>query len=235
MHFAQQYNEIKKNYRSLKLIEKLVVWMRFKFAPFEEIERAIPSRGKLLDLGCGYGVYSYFLALRHPYLYILGIDPSGERIERAQNVFLKPENLEFRQGRINELGEAVFDAIILTDVIYYLSEEQQSELIKLCQEKLKNDGVLIIKTMSKDDHFKYLLMTFIAKINTIIARLAGLLPKFKAFSRNTFGERTILPIFYHSSEFAQILKNTGWQVEINDNVSASDMHPSVLFICRKVR
>ncbi len=235
MQFVQQYNEIKKNYHSLKLIEKLVVWMRFRFAPFAEIEQIIPLRGKLLDLGCGYGVYSYFLARRHPHLYILGIDPSGERIERAKNVFSKPENLEFLQGRIDDLGQNDFDVITLVDVIYFLNEEQQKEIMHLCKEKLKNDGVLIIKTMSKNQRFKYLLMTLVAKINTIIFRVASLSPKFKAFASKTYGERKILPKFYSSSEFTQILKSAGWQVEIVDSFSSFDIHPSVLFVCRKTK
>ncbi len=197
MKFISYFKKIKNNYCSLTFAEKFIIWLRFKFAPLELIMRQIPSEGKLLDLGCGFGVFSYLFAFERPRLKILGIDPSGQRIERAKKVLAMPGNLEFRQGFVENLNDNNFDAITLIDVVYYLSEEQQIKILASCYERMRNGGILIIKTMDKSQRFKYFFMSLIAKINTAISWFAAYLPKKFTFSLNKiYGQRKTLPKLY---------------------------------------
>ena len=157
MRFAKEYKKIKSNYRSLTFFEKFIIWMRLSITPLQEILELIPSRGKLLDLGCGFGIFSYFLAQKYPELEIIGIDPSEERIELANNVFSKPENLRFCQGEIKDFVERDFNATLLIDVEYLLSREELIEMLKQCYEKTRADGVLIIKTMNRNRYIRHFL------------------------------------------------------------------------------
>jgi 2-polyprenyl-3-methyl-5-hydroxy-6-metoxy-1,4-benzoquinol methylase len=232
MQFSDDYRKIAGNYRNLTWIEKFIVWTRFKVIPIKEIIREIPLEGKILDLGCGFGVFSYFFAFRYPRLSVEGIDPSRQRIGRAKNVFFMPNNLKFFQGHVDDPKENDFAAIVLIDVICYLTEEQQIAVLKKCYEKIKDDGVLIIKTMNKAHLFKYLLMAFITKINTFFSIFSDLLPQGISVEINkVFGQRKVQPRFYFPSEFKTLLESAGWKVKICDIVSSN--YPDIIYFCRK--
>ena len=45
--------------------------------------RLIPNEGRVLDLGCGFGLFTLYDAMTHPHTQFTGIDLSGERIRLA--------------------------------------------------------------------------------------------------------------------------------------------------------
>jgi ubiquinone/menaquinone biosynthesis C-methylase UbiE len=76
-----------------------------------------PEPGRILDAGCGTGDFSIGLAAGlHPNSSILGIDPSGERIEiaRAKARLQKIERLNFQVGEIETTGlrDNEFDLVV---------------------------------------------------------------------------------------------------------------------------
>src|SRR5437868_1335466 len=48
--------------------------LRLKICPFEEVARHVPARGRVLELGCGYGLLSNLLALEGPARQVEGFD-----------------------------------------------------------------------------------------------------------------------------------------------------------------
>ncbi|MCD8015181.1 MAG: methyltransferase [Lachnospiraceae bacterium] len=54
--------------------------------------------GDILDIGCGNGILSGFLAFRHPALSVTGTDCSGSALSVAREISerMKPENISFR-------------------------------------------------------------------------------------------------------------------------------------------
>jgi len=225
MKFLKEYKQIKNNYCSLNSIERFIVWMRFKITPLEKLLDLIPDQGKLLDLGCGFGLFSYFFAQKYPNLRVIGVDPSEGRIKLANNVFLKPENLKFYQSKIEDLKEDDFDAIILIDVIYLLPSGDLIKTLKICREKLNKGGVLIIKTMNKAHFFRYL---FSVVTPTLINKLLSI-SHFKIF-----GSREEDPRYYRPGEFKDILKKAGWEdVEIWDLPLRFFIYPHIIYSCRK--
>ena len=63
---------------------RLYVWMKMVLVPYEQISRFVPKSGEILDIGCGYGVLSIFLALESFHRRILGIDPNAARIRAIE-------------------------------------------------------------------------------------------------------------------------------------------------------
>ncbi len=42
----------------------LYAYLRWRLCPFEEIESHIPKEGKIIDVGCGYGLLAKYMILR---------------------------------------------------------------------------------------------------------------------------------------------------------------------------
>lgn len=225
MEFSKEYEQIKNNYRSLSFIERFIVWMRFKITPLKKLLDLIPEQGKLLDLGCGFGIFSYFLAQKYPGLEIVGIDPSGERIKLANNVFSKPKNLRFYQGETKDLAEKDFNGTLLIDVEYLLSYEELIETLKQCYEKTSLGGILIIKTMNRARFFRHLLA-----ISTPI-----LIGKILSIFRFTiFGFRKRKPHYYRPEAFKKTLKEAGWRlVGVYDLPMKFFIYPHIVYFCKK--
>jgi SAM-dependent methyltransferase len=87
------------------------------------LRRALGTGGRILDLGCGTGEHSRFLAAQG--FEVVGVDASPSMIEKAVETPV-PENLRFVQGDIGEVGalvEGQFDgAICLGNTLPHLQD-----------------------------------------------------------------------------------------------------------------
>ncbi len=110
----------------------------------------LPEKGKVLDIGCGYGFLCYMLNYRSPDLKITGIDYDEEKIEIAQNNWSHTENLSFHYADAMNFELQEYDAIILSDVLHYLQQTQQELLIDNCIRHLNPGGVLLIRDGMRD-------------------------------------------------------------------------------------
>jgi GT2 family glycosyltransferase/SAM-dependent methyltransferase len=102
---------------------------------------------KVLDLACGEGYGSFFLAKNARC--VLGIDIYPETIQHASKAYPK-DNLEFKEGSILDIpvsGSKIFDVIVCFEALEHLDEHTKlmSEIMRL----LKDDGLLIISTPNK--------------------------------------------------------------------------------------
>jgi uncharacterized protein len=110
----------------------------------------IPLKGRILDIGCGYGFMSYMLQMLAPGRDIIGYDHDEEKIETASHCFSKNGNIHFLQVDIRNLQPGPADAIILSDVLHYLTPEQQNHLVHGCMDALRPGGVLLIRDGDRD-------------------------------------------------------------------------------------
>lgn len=100
----------------------------------------------ILDLGCGYGEFSFMMAdqLNHSKITALDVDP--ERIQKVQ--FAKSQmglrNVEVYEGKIETYPrQKHFDFIFSVDVFEHIYENEMP--FKPCFEKLKEGGYLLVK------------------------------------------------------------------------------------------
>ena len=110
----------------------------------------IPSSGKILDLGCGYGFLSYMLGYLAPDRVITGIDYDEAKIEIGANGYLKPEKLSLLHEDVRNFPEDSYNAIILSDVLHYLSPEDQTNLLERCFLNLSPGGIFVIRDGIKE-------------------------------------------------------------------------------------
>ena len=122
------------------------------YQPYNEL---IPRKGEILDLGCGYGFISYMLGYTAPERKITGVDYDSEKIRVAANCITKNANINFFCEDIThyELGRK--DAILLSDVLHYLPQASQEDLLIRCMESLNPGGMMLIRDADTDQEHRH--------------------------------------------------------------------------------
>ncbi|MBI3518464.1 MAG: 1-acyl-sn-glycerol-3-phosphate acyltransferase [Bacteroidetes bacterium] len=117
---------------------------------YELFESLMPKTGKIVDVGCGYGFLPYMLMFKGRQREILGVDYDDEKITVADNCVDKSDKLSFDVGDVTVYDFPQADGFIISDVLHYLKEEQQVQVIENCVAKLNKGGVLVIRDADKD-------------------------------------------------------------------------------------
>lgn len=128
---------------------------RHLLCPFSAIEARVPERGRVLDLGCGHGLFSAIMATASPERSILGVDPSPAKIRVAGTLAAKLPNVRFLQGTVDDVAESGFDAVTIMDVLYLLPEAEKLKIMQRCRELLRPGGRLVLKTNDTHPAWKF--------------------------------------------------------------------------------
>lgn len=119
----------------------LFSFIRFWDAPIVEFEKHIPQKGTFVELGCGDGILSNYLALSSKERLIMGVDSDKKRIEIAKRGL---ENAKYRMGDIRKIDIPNSDGIIISHVLHHLSShKEQEDLLKICKKNLIKEEVYI--------------------------------------------------------------------------------------------
>lgn len=144
-----------RRYRGQSLGIRGFVLARHLLAPLARVLAAVPERGRILDVGCGHGLFTNAMALGSAGRDVLGVDPSGAKIQVARASADGLANVRYLQGTVQEIGERGFDAIAILDVLYLLPVEEKLALLRAVRERLAPDGVFIAKTNDTRPPWKY--------------------------------------------------------------------------------
>jgi SAM-dependent methyltransferase len=106
------------------------------------------ARGSVLDVGCGFG--AMLARLRSDFEQLHGIELSAEAVARGAERY---PFITFEQGSIDALertnaGHGRFDAIIFSDVLYYVEEADKRTSLRWIAEHLHRDGFAFIAAYS---------------------------------------------------------------------------------------
>ncbi len=113
---------------------------------------------RVLDLGCGHGLFSMFLASQFKDLQVIGLDHDGARVQAAKKAAAQFQNLNLVQGDLTSspLDHGIFDAIFVIDVMHYFSYEAQKLIVERLDGVLdKASGVLLIRELAQEKNFSY--------------------------------------------------------------------------------
>jgi len=141
----------------LPLFPRIYLRLRPLIIPFEIIEKQVPNKGNVVDVGCGFGIFANFLATHSKERNVIGIDLNKKRINLANEIFGDLPNLIFFDGDITEIKIPKADVITAVDVLHHIpSKELQLKLLLSCYSVLSDDGKLIIKDLDTKPFWKYL-------------------------------------------------------------------------------
>jgi ubiquinone/menaquinone biosynthesis C-methylase UbiE len=178
-------------------------WDNFKFF-FE----GIPSRAKVLDLGCGNGRFNEFLEGKD----YTGLDKSGELIKKAKEKYPK-QNFLVGDALNLPFEDNSFDYVISIAVIHHMpTKKTRKKFLKEIKRVLKSEGEARISTWNyleskKSLYFKNLFKKVIGKI----AFRDVFIPW-----HNQNGE-VITKRYYHFftiKELRKLFKKTEWKTKI---------------------
>lgn len=144
-----------RQYRGQPLGIRGFVLARHLLAPVARILDAMPPAGRLLDVGCGHGLFANALALGSPARRVLGVDPSAAKIEIARASATGLPNVRYVQGVVQAIEEDGFDGISILDVLYLLPIEEKLAVLRACRERIAQSGVLVLKTNDTAPAWKY--------------------------------------------------------------------------------
>ena len=173
--------------------------------------RLIPAQGQITDIGCGFGPLCYMLSLLSEDREILGIDYDEDKIALAQHGWLRNEHLQFRHGNALEYPLPESDVFILNDMLHYMSYEHQRTLLLKCADRLRSQGMIIIRDGNSANTSKHRLTRFTELLSTRIFN----------FNRTT-GEL----YFTTETQLREIAVTCGMNVEIipNDKYTSNTIY-----------
>lgn len=123
------------------------------------------AKGKLLEVGCGEGLFLTRLATEYPQLEIWGIDSSNIRLKDAQaqlkQLQLKNVNLSLQEAGQLDFGAESFDRVVCINVIFNLqSRDTVSQVIQEFSRVCKKGGRLILDFRNAKNPLLYLKYKF---------------------------------------------------------------------------
>ena len=196
---------------------RLFVRLRSLLGPLEVLENWVPQKGNILDVGCGHGLFTNYMALRAPSRNIVGVDPSPAKIEVAKRTESKVPNVHYLLGDINDVLKGQrFDAITIVEVLYLIPEAKQREILSICHQLLSDSGILVLKTQDTRPRWRYL-WTYMQE--SIVVRVG--------LTRGGNGLH-FLPV----PKVRQILEETGFLVEYH-RLPSRIAYPNIAFVCRR--
>lgn len=119
----------------------------------EKLKKYLPSSGKLLDVGCGAGIFLDVMKKNGWDVY--GQDTSPFAVEYCRKNGYKVFNSSLDKI---DLPDNNFDVITILDVIAHI--KNPLSYLKTCRRALKPDGILIIKTPNHTDFLFYIARFF---------------------------------------------------------------------------
>ena len=135
---------------------------------YQLFNRLIPVQGQITDIGCGFGPLCYMLSMLSEDRDILGIDYDEDKIALAQHGWLRNEHLQFRHGNALEYPLPESDVFILNDMLHYMSYEHQRTLLLKCADRLRSQGMIIIRDGNSANTSKHRLTRFTELLSTRI-------------------------------------------------------------------
>ncbi|MEK7084200.1 MAG: class I SAM-dependent methyltransferase [Patescibacteria group bacterium] len=156
LDFVNAKKTVKKLYQGLGW-PSLFCAIRFFTAPYARLASQIPQNqnGLIIDLGCGYGLFSNLLGVLFPDRQILGLELDKEKMKYADRGL---PNVCFDHADITKTNLTKADCILLVHVLHHLnSYEEQETLIRSCVETLVIGGMLIICEVTRRPWWKFLL------------------------------------------------------------------------------
>ncbi len=179
----------------------------------EEIGQYLPKRGRVLDLGCGFGFFSLYFAAREPGRSMLGIDINARRIadanEAARRMGLENARYEVADAARWDTAES-FDAAYLLDLLHHLPQQEVPPFLERLRARLRPGGTLIVKEVEDRPRWKMLFTLWLDRL------MVGWKEPIR---------------YWPPSEMLALLESLGFDVKVH-RMRDWLPYPHILYVCR---
>jgi SAM-dependent methyltransferase len=126
-------------------VEQFVHW-KLKLDPmFPVLDSVVPRHGLVLDLGCGYGLATHWLAYTTDARQFFGVDYDHDKIRIAHQTAARNECIRFETHDILEWDYPECDTVLLLDVLHYWTPEKQQQILDKARRALRPGGTLVLR------------------------------------------------------------------------------------------
>ena len=145
--------------RCLPRLERAYAYARFSIMRpklLSVMDLLLPDGGRILDVGCGFGLFAAYFGQTHPARQIVGVDPDARRIRMAEKVAADLGLVRHRFLAADARDAALagpFDAAYVLDVMHHIPRADQVALLSRLRDLLAPRGVLIVKDITTEPHF----------------------------------------------------------------------------------
>ncbi|MBN1675639.1 MAG: class I SAM-dependent methyltransferase [Kiritimatiellae bacterium] len=213
-----RFRDIRPLYRGQGMRVALRLWQRWYVgSPFEYVERFVPGDGRILDLGCGFGLLANLMALRCDRRFVAGVDVDKAKIAIAQQTVANRRNIEFLCADLADYSIAPCGGVVLYDVLHHLSDDLTERILQAVRGCIGGCGRLIIKETDTEPSWKL--------------RLAHLVERAATRGHITVGG----PVHFRSRpQWRRTLKAHGFAIEHDEHIRTryGFFVPHSLFVCR---
>lgn len=126
--------------------------LRPRIMPIDGLIAAVPPGARILDIGCGAGLFLGLLAASGRTLEGIGFDTSKDAIALAKSMQSRlPAGHSIRFERLSvddPWPEGTFDAVSLIDVMHHIPPEAQIGVLETAVSKIRPGGRIIYKDMA---------------------------------------------------------------------------------------
>ena len=141
-------------------IVRAYCWGRFGILRqrfLDEIGQYLPERGRVLDVGCGFGLFSLYYASVRPGLALEGLDRNARRIAMARAAAdrLGLGNVRYAVGDATDFrGGGLYDTAYMLDIVHHIPMEAVRPLMEQLAKVLPGGGRLIVKDVDSRPAYK---------------------------------------------------------------------------------
>lgn len=117
----------------------------------------LPDAGRILDVGCGFGLFAAYFGQTQPRREIVGIDPNTRRIAMAERVArtVGLKSHRFISGDVRDANlQGPFDAVYMLDVMHHIPADAQRGVLERLYDMLAPGGVLLMKDITTEPHYQ---------------------------------------------------------------------------------
>ncbi len=126
-------------------------WLRFGVLRqrfLDEIGQYLPAAGPVLDIGCGFGLFSLYYAATAPGRLLRGLDRDARRIATARRAAarLGLDNVVYEVGDARDFkGDGEVQAAYMLDIVHHIPPASVPPLLRALRRSLPAGGRLLVK------------------------------------------------------------------------------------------
>lgn len=197
-------------YSTCGLGMRLLAVSRTWICPFDRLLQYVPRRGRLIEIGCGTGIFANLVSLEMSELSVVGHDLNPTVIAAAARTIGNRTNLKFELRTAQEaVATEHADVVVAIDLFHHLSAKEQLAVVQSIHKLLATGGLFLLKDLGVVPRWKY---------------YANYLHDFLRNPRDRFHFRS-------RDNFVAMLRTAGFSVEVVPMPKAYLAH--LLFVCRK--